>query len=53
MTGHTPRYGLSLASRGVLFGVTSVDDPLDMSEQTDASGAFPPSILLRADQVIE
>jgi alkanesulfonate monooxygenase SsuD/methylene tetrahydromethanopterin reductase-like flavin-dependent oxidoreductase (luciferase family) len=40
MTRRTPRYGISLANRGVLFGVTSVDELLDVSEQVDASGAF-------------
>jgi len=40
MAPPTPRYGLSLANRGVLFGATSVDDLLDMSAQADASGAF-------------
>ena len=33
-----PRYGLSLPNRGVLFGVTSVDELLAVSEQADASG---------------
>lgn len=36
----TPRYGLSLPNRGVLFGATSVDELLDVSEQADASEAF-------------
>ncbi|HEY7364631.1 MAG TPA: LLM class flavin-dependent oxidoreductase [Methylomirabilota bacterium] len=40
MTRRPPRYGISLANRGVLFGVTSVDELLDVSEQVDASGAF-------------
>jgi alkanesulfonate monooxygenase SsuD/methylene tetrahydromethanopterin reductase-like flavin-dependent oxidoreductase (luciferase family) len=40
MTGQAPRYGLSLANRGVLFGVTSVDELLDVSAEADASGAF-------------
>jgi len=35
-----PRYGLSLPNRGVLFGATSVDELLAISEQADASGAF-------------
>src|SRR5258706_8583390 len=35
-----PRYGLSLPNRGVLFGATSVDELLELSEQADASGAF-------------
>ena len=35
-----PRYGLSLPNRGVLFGATSVDELLALSEQADASGAF-------------
>lgn len=36
----TPRYGLSLPNRGVLFGATSVEELLELSEQADASGAF-------------
>ena len=36
----TPRYGLSLPNRGVLFGATSVDELLALSERADASGAF-------------
>jgi alkanesulfonate monooxygenase SsuD/methylene tetrahydromethanopterin reductase-like flavin-dependent oxidoreductase (luciferase family) len=35
-----PRYGLSLPNRGVLFGATSVDELLALSEQVDASGAI-------------
>ncbi len=35
-----PRYGLSLPNRGVLFGVTSVDELLAVSEQAEASGVF-------------
>jgi alkanesulfonate monooxygenase SsuD/methylene tetrahydromethanopterin reductase-like flavin-dependent oxidoreductase (luciferase family) len=35
-----PRYGLSLPNRGVLFGATSVDELLAISEQADASGFF-------------
>jgi alkanesulfonate monooxygenase SsuD/methylene tetrahydromethanopterin reductase-like flavin-dependent oxidoreductase (luciferase family) len=35
-----PRYGLSLPNRGVLFGATSVDELLAISEQAEASGAF-------------
>src|SRR5262245_53376844 len=35
-----PRYGLSLPNRGVLFGATSVDELLAISEQADASSAF-------------
>ena len=35
-----PRYGLSLPNRGVLFGATSVEELLALSEQADASGAF-------------
>src|SRR5207244_11538256 len=34
-----PRYGLSLPNRAVLFGATSVDELLAVSEQADASGA--------------
>lgn len=36
----TPRFGLSLPNRGVLFGATSVDELLEVAEQADASGAF-------------
>ncbi len=36
----TLRFGLSLPNRGVLFGATSVDELLALSEQADASGAF-------------
>ncbi len=36
----TPRYGLSLPNRGVLFGATSVDELLEISERAEASGAF-------------
>src|SRR5258706_12335845 len=35
-----PRYGLSLPNRGVLFGATSVDELLAVSEQADASGVI-------------
>jgi alkanesulfonate monooxygenase SsuD/methylene tetrahydromethanopterin reductase-like flavin-dependent oxidoreductase (luciferase family) len=35
-----PRYGLSLPNRGVLFGATSVDELLEVSELAEASGAF-------------
>src|SRR5207253_3940446 len=35
-----PRYGLSLPNRGVLFGATSVDELLAVSEQAETSGAF-------------
>jgi alkanesulfonate monooxygenase SsuD/methylene tetrahydromethanopterin reductase-like flavin-dependent oxidoreductase (luciferase family) len=35
-----PRYGLSLPNRGVLFGATSVDELLALSEQAEASGVF-------------
>ena len=35
-----PRYGLSLPNRGILFGATSVDELLAISEHADASGAF-------------
>ena len=34
------RYGLSLPNRGVLFGATSVDELLALSERADASGLF-------------
>ncbi len=36
----TPCYGLSLPNRGVLFGATSVDELLALSERAEASGAF-------------
>jgi len=36
----TPRYGLSLPNRGVLFGATTVDELLAVSEQADASGVI-------------
>ena len=35
-----PRYGLSLPNRGVLFGATSADELLAVSEHADASGAI-------------
>ena len=35
-----PRYGLSLPNRGVLFGATSTDELLALSELAEASGAF-------------
>ena len=35
-----PRYGLSLPNRGVLFGATSVDELLALSEQAEASGVI-------------
>ena len=35
-----PRFGLSLPNRGVLFGATSVDELLALSETAEASGAF-------------
>src|SRR4029453_5107286 len=35
-----PRYGLSLPNRGVLFGATSVDELLALSETAEASGSF-------------
>src|SRR5438105_4784956 len=35
-----PRFGLSLPNRGVLFGATSVDELLELSEQAEASCAF-------------
>ena len=34
------RYGLSLPNRGVLFGATSVEELLELSELAEASGAF-------------
>ena len=40
MVERTPRYGLSLPNRGVLFGATSVDELLAVSERADASGVF-------------
>src|SRR4030095_13968636 len=36
----SPRFGLSLPNRGVLFGATSVDELLALSETAEASGAF-------------
>src|SRR5262249_33840001 len=36
----TPRFGLSLPNRGVLFGATSVDELLALSETAEASGLF-------------
>jgi len=36
----TPRFGLSLPNRGVLFGATTVDELLAVSEQADASGVI-------------
>src|SRR5438046_9491608 len=38
--GRAPRYGLSLPNRGVLFGATSVDELLALSETAEASGVF-------------
>ncbi len=40
MVARAPRYGLSLPNRGVLFGATSVDELLAVSEQADTSGLF-------------
>src|SRR5437870_8287865 len=40
MVQQAPRYGLSLPNRGVLFGATSSDELLEVSEQAEASGAF-------------
>src|SRR2546428_2558779 len=40
MTSRRPRYGLSLPNRGVLFGATSVDELLEISEQAEHSDAF-------------
>lgn len=40
MGQRTPRFGLSLPNRGVLFGATSVDELLEVSGQAEASGAF-------------
>src|SRR2546425_11902922 len=40
MVQQAPRYGLSLPTRGVLFGATSSDELLEVSEQAEASGAF-------------
>src|SRR5438045_9541217 len=36
----SPRYGLSLPNRGILFGATSVDELLEVSELAEASGVF-------------
>jgi hypothetical protein len=38
MIGPAPDFGLSLPNRGVLFGATSVDELLAISEQAEASG---------------
>src|SRR5215510_12640836 len=40
MSARTPRFGLSLPNRGVLFGATSVDELIEISERAEASGAF-------------
>ena len=40
MAPPTPRYGLSLPNRGVLFGATSVDELLTLSEHAESSGVF-------------
>jgi alkanesulfonate monooxygenase SsuD/methylene tetrahydromethanopterin reductase-like flavin-dependent oxidoreductase (luciferase family) len=40
MIGRAPRYGLSLPNRGILFGATSVDELIEISERAEASGAF-------------
>jgi alkanesulfonate monooxygenase SsuD/methylene tetrahydromethanopterin reductase-like flavin-dependent oxidoreductase (luciferase family) len=40
MTRRGPRYGLSLPNRGILFGATSVDELIEISERAEASGAF-------------
>src|SRR5215813_6717339 len=40
MTPPAPRYGLSLPNRGVLFGATSVDELLALSEEADRSAVF-------------
>src|SRR5499426_4100899 len=36
----SPRYGLSLPNRGILFGATTVDELLEVSELAEASGGF-------------
>ena len=36
MTMRAPRYGLSLPNRGILFGATSVDELLEISERAVA-----------------
>src|SRR5258705_10114850 len=36
----SPRYGLSLPNRGVLFGASSVEELLALSETAEASGVF-------------
>jgi alkanesulfonate monooxygenase SsuD/methylene tetrahydromethanopterin reductase-like flavin-dependent oxidoreductase (luciferase family) len=40
LPGATPRFGLSLPNRGVLFGATSVDELLEVAEAAEASGLF-------------
>jgi alkanesulfonate monooxygenase SsuD/methylene tetrahydromethanopterin reductase-like flavin-dependent oxidoreductase (luciferase family) len=40
MSGRSPRYGLSLPNRGLLFGATSVDELLELSGLAEGSGAF-------------
>jgi alkanesulfonate monooxygenase SsuD/methylene tetrahydromethanopterin reductase-like flavin-dependent oxidoreductase (luciferase family) len=40
MVPRPPRFGLSLPNRGVLFGATSVDELLALSERAESSGAF-------------
>src|ERR1044071_7270551 len=40
MRGMQPRFGLSLPNRGVLFGATSVDELLALSEHAESSGGF-------------
>ena len=40
MIRQSPRYGLSLPNRGILFGVASVATLLEVSERAEKSGAF-------------
>lgn len=40
MAGRSPRFGLSLPNRGILFGATTVDELIEVSELAEASGAF-------------
>src|SRR5919202_5999948 len=40
MADRRARYGLSLPNRGVLFGVTTVPELLELSETAEASGFY-------------
>src|SRR5262245_25639167 len=39
-SGRAPRFGLSLPNRGVLCGATSADEPIELADAAEASGAF-------------